>query len=75
MNELAALLTDLSTIKPALQLTFYVLVGVYAVFSAVLYYHWDTYATVESVSRVTLLAYVICTLPLVGIMGVILLVL
>lgn len=65
---------NLPPIKTILQLTFYLLVGIFAIFTAVLYYHWTNYALEKTVSSTTLIAYAICTIPLILIMGGILLI-
>lgn len=65
---------NLPPIKTILQLVFYLMLGTFAIFTAVLFYHWNNYALEKSVSRVTLLAYFISTIPLLAIMGGILLI-
>lgn len=50
-------------------LVFYLVVGFYVIFSAVLYYHWDTYATDNRVTGTTLIIYALSTIPLLIIMG------
>ena len=57
---------DLAT---AALLGFYLLVGAYCIFSAILYYHWTTYATSAQVARRTLIAYFAVTVPLLAFMG------
>lgn len=49
---------------------FYVVVGMYAIFSAVLYYHWKEYATDPKVTVYTLVTYFATTLSLILIMGI-----
>lgn len=61
---------DLSTI---LTLAFYLLALMYVVFSVVLYYHWMQYAVDKRVRGLSLAAFFLSTLPLIGIMGIIVL--
>lgn len=51
------------------QLGFYAVVGVYALFSIILYYHWNEYSIDAAVSRVTLVLYLGLTVPLLGALG------
>jgi hypothetical protein len=53
----------------ASQLGFYLLTMVYCIYSAILYYHWKTYATGVKVIRWTLLTYFLTTVPLLALMG------
>ena len=46
------------------QLVFYVLLGIYAVFSAVFYYHWQAYSNNAFVMLLTFAAYLASTVPL-----------
>lgn len=52
-----------------LSLVFYFILGLYIIFTAILYYHWQTYATDKLVSRVTILSFFATTLPLLLIMS------
>lgn len=45
-------------------LMFYVLIAIYIIFTAMLYYHWQTYATDPRVKFVTLVTYFVITIPL-----------
>ena len=56
-------------LETVMSLGFYVVLGLYIIFVAIMYYHWDTYATDKVVSRFTLLSFFIVTLPLLLIMG------
>ncbi len=51
-------------------LTFYIVTGLYVIFSAVLYYHWREYATDAKVTAYTLTAYFATTIPLIVVMGI-----
>lgn len=47
------------------KLGFYLIAGVYIVFSAIMYYHWNAYSGNASVSRITLITYLSTTVPLI----------
>lgn len=70
-NQLTSLSVPIAT---AVQLIFYVVVGAYVIFSAILYYHWQNYASNSKVSGYTLVSYAALTLPLVVVMGILVLV-
>ncbi len=59
------------SVVPFLQIGFYVVAIVYAIFSAVLFYHWQSYSMSSTVTMQTYLAYALCSLPLLAIMAVI----
>lgn len=61
------------SLQTVLSLVFYIIFGLYIIFTAILYYHWQTYATDKLVSRVTILSFFATTLPLLLIMGAVLL--
>jgi heme/copper-type cytochrome/quinol oxidase subunit 2 len=50
-------------------LVFYIVIGIYAIFTAVLYYHWHTYTSDAKVSTATYIAYFAITIPLLIVMG------
>ena len=50
-------------------LAFYITIGIYAVFTAVLYYHWHTYTSDIKMATATYIAYVAITVPLIMVMG------
>jgi hypothetical protein len=50
-------------------LAFYIITAIYLLFSAVVYFHWNSYSASGAVSKFTTLAYLIITLPLLIIMG------
>ena len=52
------------------QLGFYLILGAYAVFTGIFYYHWQTYSTNAKVTGLTYLLYFSSTLPLLVIMGI-----
>jgi hypothetical protein len=69
MRDVQAISSNMPPLELVLELSFYVLLGFYAIFTAIVYYHWTTYATEKTVSRITLLSYVLSTLPLLLVMG------
>ncbi|PIW97045.1 hypothetical protein COZ82_01715 [Candidatus Kaiserbacteria bacterium CG_4_8_14_3_um_filter_38_9] len=50
------------------KLAFYLTVTIYAIFSGVLFYHWENYSTNNSVTKITYLTFLVITLPLLFIM-------
>lgn len=61
-------------IETVMLLSFYIVLGIYAIFSAILYYHWQTYATDAKVSGLTLTLFFILTVPFLVVMGIMLLI-
>ncbi len=57
------------SITPLLQIGFYFTAIVYAVFSAILFYHWQNYSMSGSVTLQTYVAYALFSLPLLAIMA------
>lgn len=51
-------------------LGFYLLALVYTVFSFVMYYHWQTYSIDPKVTRLTLWSYLVTTLPILILLGI-----
>jgi hypothetical protein len=43
--------------------------GLFCIFSAILYFHWNAYSTDSGITRLTLLLYFGTTIPLLLIMG------
>jgi hypothetical protein len=74
MEAYEPLIQNLPPLNTILNLTYYVLLGFFALFTAIIYYHWTNYALEKSVARITLITYMICTLPLLLIMGGIILI-
>jgi len=73
MTDLTTLTEPAFSLHSTLLLAMYLTAGTYVIFSAVLYYHWNTYSTDERVSRITLITFFVSTFPLLLIMGLILL--
>jgi len=57
-------------IETVVMLVFYLILGIYALFSAILYYHWKTYGTDSKVTGLTLILYFATTVPLLVIMAI-----
>jgi len=53
---------------------FYIVIGIYALFCAVLYFHWDAYSIDKNVTKLTLLLFFLGSLPLVAIMSIMVLI-
>ena len=47
-----------------MQLAFYGLVAIYAIFTATLYYHWQSYSSDARIEFLTLVIYFAITIPL-----------
>ncbi len=56
------------------QLGFYFVLGAYAIFTAIFYYHWQTYGTDVRVTGITLIVYFLTTVPLLLVMGIMVLI-
>ncbi len=56
-------------ITPLLQLAFYLIAIIYAIFTAVLFYHWQNYSMSGAVTLQTYIAYALFSLPLFAIMA------
>jgi hypothetical protein len=64
-------LTDRSLpIHEIVTLVFYIVTGVYTIFSGILIYHWREYATDAKVTTYTLITYFATTIPLILVMGI-----
>ena len=57
--------SPLFDVSIALPLIFYVILGGYAIYTGVLFYHWSSYSNNAKVATATAVAYVTITLPLV----------
>lgn len=67
MNPITVISLPLDTI---ILVSLYFVLGVYAIFSAILYYHWQTYTVDDKVSSITLMIYSGITVPLLLIMAI-----
>ncbi len=57
------------SITPLLQIGFYFTAIVYAIFSAILFYHWQNYSMSNAVTLQTYIAFAVFSLPLLAIMA------
>lgn len=67
INQLQLINLPISTI---ITLGFYLVFGLFIIFTAIFYYHWKTYGTSPRVTNLTLFLYFITTLPILLIMGI-----
>ena len=56
------------------QIFFLFVLGAYVIYTAVLYYHWQSYGTDKRVTALTLIIYLASTLPLLLVMGLMLMI-
>ncbi|MEN9920512.1 MAG: hypothetical protein RL538_405 [Candidatus Parcubacteria bacterium] len=49
-------------------LLFYLILGFYAIFTGILYYHWNAYSSDKKVTFATYVAYLAITIPLIMVM-------
>ncbi len=61
------------SIKSVLELIFYVLVLIYIIYIAILYYHWQSFSIDMKVSGFTMALYFAGSVPLIITMGLVLL--
>ncbi len=54
-------------------LVFYAVAAVYTIFTGVLYYHWNAYASDKKITALTYTIYLVITLPLISMMGLLVL--
>lgn len=57
-------------IDSIVQITFLFTLLVIIIFSIILYYHWEQYAMNKKVKNLTYIIYIIITLPLLSLMGI-----
>jgi len=69
MEPFASSLTFTLPLHTIVTLGFYAITTVYALFSIIMYYHWDEYSTDAKVTRVTLVLYFASTVPLIIVLG------
>lgn len=53
-----------------LSLGFFLTLGMYALFSFIMYYHWNEYSVEPKMTDITLAVYLISTLPPLFIIGI-----
>ncbi len=49
---------------------FYMVTGLYVIFSMIMYYHWNEYSTDTAVTRITTILYLVTTVPLILSIGI-----
>lgn len=64
--------TFTGNLATVMTLVFYLIAIFYIIFSVIFYYHWTQYAVDKKVRNLTLLIYILTTLPLLAIMGMML---
>ncbi len=62
---------DSFDIAPFLQIGFYLFAIMYAIFTAVLFYHWQSFSMSRSITLQTYIAFGVTSIPLLLIMGTI----
>jgi len=62
--------TTLPSLDDGVLFVFYGIVAIYAIFTAILYYHWQQYGTDARVNWITGVVYLGTTIPLVVIMSI-----
>lgn len=70
MADFSQLSTISFSVDMIVQAVFYLILGIYAVFSGILYYHWSSYGTDIKVTTYTFIVYFFTTIPLFVIMGI-----
>lgn len=68
MPDLNSLPSNVFSLHTVVMLVLYVTIGIYTIFSSILYYHWKTYGTDTKITAFTLITYFSTTLPLLIIM-------
>mgnify|MGYP000544676797 CR=1 FL=1 len=58
-------------IDTLVSLSLYFVLAFYAVFTAIFYYHWNTYGTDKQVTSLTFVIYFATTIPLLVVMTII----
>lgn len=64
MSEISQFSNLVAYISTVIDLVLYFVFGVYAIFTAILYYHWQAYGTNLKVTSLTLITYFVTTIPL-----------
>lgn len=59
----------LFTASSALPLLFYIILGGYAIYTGILFFHWSSYASNGKVATATAVAYLAITIPLIIVMA------
>tara|TARA_B100001146_G_C15753052_1_gene252511 strand:- start:158 stop:382 length:225 start_codon:yes stop_codon:yes gene_type:complete len=56
---------DILTGQGSLLLLFYMMVGIYVIFTMILFYHWRTYSNDARINLMTFVVYFVLTMPLI----------
>ena len=59
------------SLKTALMFGFYIMSAAYIIFTIVMYYHWNEYSVNARVTSITLITYLVTTVPLIATLGII----
>jgi hypothetical protein len=70
MEQSLAVLTDNLPLHTIFTLGFYMAAIVYIIFTAIFYYHWKEYSTDPAVTKITLILYLVTTVPLIATIGI-----
>jgi len=62
---------EMSSLATIISLVTYLVLGVYAIFTGILYYHWHAYSSDAKITSVTMITYFATTLPLLAVMIII----
>ncbi|MCA9359896.1 hypothetical protein H6781_00545 [Candidatus Nomurabacteria bacterium] len=70
MPDLTQLSDSSLSFNTIIRLALYLVLGVYAIFSAIFYYHWSSYGTDAKITTYTLILYFATTIPLLIVMTI-----
>lgn len=59
----------LFSVSSTLPLLFYIILGGYAIYTGILFFHWSSYSNNAKVATATAVAYLAITLPLIIVMA------
>lgn len=65
MNEVSLKYSQYISLDNAVNLTFFLIIIGYVIYSIILYYHWKSYSTDIRITSMTLITYFSTTIPLV----------
>lgn len=64
-------LLEVIPLNTVVELVFYVALGIYAIFTAILYFHWNAYSVEPVVNKITTITYLLTTVPLLIVMSIV----
>jgi len=70
MGELSQVYSSNLNLDNAINITLFLVLIVYLVYSVILYYHWKSYSSDIKVTGMTLVTYLSTTIPLIIIMTI-----